>query len=213
MNPSIFKSYDIRGLSPGELDETAARRIGKALGQMCKPKHVVVGHDMRATSNALEEALIDGLLSSGTTVTQIGLCSTPMFNFAIGEAGGAYDLGVMVTASHNPASYNGFKITRGDNLPIGSGSGMEELRDIAISDEPILDSAKQGALTQDDDVLERYVARVLELAGLPKKLPSWRIAMDAGNGMDGYVLPKLTKRLIRALTNILAQSTQGVWVQ
>lgn len=196
MEPGIFKSYDIRGKAPEEIDETVARRLGKVLSRLYQPKKVVVGHDMRETSTALEQALVEGFTASGVNVVRIGLCSTPMFNFSIGEAGDAYDLGVMVTASHNPGIYNGFKLTRAQCVPIGQGSGMEEVRAMMISEEPLLDQVSAGKVTQDTELMERYIARVLNLAALPSKLPAWRIAIDAGNGMNGIVLPRLTKRLV-----------------
>lgn len=198
MNASIFKAYDIRGVSPQDFDAADAGRIGKAIGKLFSPKRVVVGRDMRSTSPELEAALIEGLRTQGADIVTVGLCSTPMYNFAIGEAadaGTGYDLGVMVTASHNPAQYNGFKITMGDNLPVGQGAGMEELHNLAMSEQPIPDAATQGEISEDTGLLERYVERVWALSGLSGNFEGWRIAVDAGNGMDGYVLPKLARKL------------------
>jgi phosphomannomutase len=198
MNPSIFKAYDIRGRSPEELDAADARRISQAIASRFAPKRVVVGHDMRKTSPMLEDALVDGLRSQGVNVVRIGLCSTPMFNYAIAEADGAYDLGVMVTASHNPAQDNGFKITLGDNLPVGMGSGMESIRDIALGDLPMPEAAERGTVGEDPDVLDRYVDAMWKLSGLQGEFEGWRISVDAGNGMNGYVLPKLARKLRHA---------------
>lgn len=199
MTPSIFKAYDIRGRSPEELDAADALRIGKAIGVRFAPKRVVVGHDMRRTSPALEEALIEGLRSQGADVVRIGLCSTPMFNFAIAEANGGYDLGVMVTASHNPAHDNGMKITLGDNLPVGMGSGMESLRDLALGDMPMPDAANRGGEEEDPALLDRYVEAIWHMSDLDHESTSnwegWRISVDAGNGMNGHVLPKLMRKL------------------
>ncbi|HVM90304.1 MAG TPA: phosphomannomutase/phosphoglucomutase [Verrucomicrobiae bacterium] len=195
MSPSIFKAYDIRGLSPGELDAAFAGRLGKCLAKQFSPKRVVVGHDMRLTSEELEQALVDGLTSQGVHVIRIGLCSTPMFNFAIAEADGTYDLGVMVTASHNPSKYNGFKITRGDCLPVGEGAGMEELRDLALSDTLLPDANVRGGVGDDPEVLERYVDAVWMRARLAGEFEGLTLCIDAGNGMDGVVLPKLTRKL------------------
>lgn len=149
----------------------------------------------------LEDALVDGLRSQGTDVVRVGLCSTPMFNFAIAEAADAtdhYDLGVMVTASHNPAHDNGMKITLGDNLPVGMGSGMESLRDLALADMPMPDAAKRGGESEDTGLLERYVEAIWNFSGLSGDFEGWRISMDAGNGMDGHVLPKLARKLTNA---------------
>ena len=192
---SIFKSYDIRGLAPEEIDESVARRLAKCLATLYHPKHVVVGHDMRLTSERLEEAFIEGLVVSGVSVTSIGRCSTPMFYYAVGSGEGAYDLGVMITASHNPGPYNGFKLVHGDLRPIGQGSGMEEIRDLVIGETPIIEEETYGTVITDDTVLDRYIERVTSLAALPSDLPEWNLAIDAGNGMNGVVLPALTRKL------------------
>lgn len=196
MKPSIFKAYDIRGLSPGEISASDANKIGQSIAKHFKPKHVVIGKDMRLTSDELERELVEGFLSQGVHVTRIGLCSTPLFNFAIGSSGGKYDLGVMVTASHNPASYNGFKITGRDNVPVGKGTGMEEIRDLAISPQQIPLSGKaRGSSDKDNSVLERYIEHVFDSVHLPESLEKMKIAIDAGNGMNGMVLPAIQKRL------------------
>lgn len=198
MDPSlagVFKAYDIRGVSPEQIDASFARKLGRAIALQLHPQRVLVGRDMRTTSLELEAALIEGLTSFGVEVTRIGLCSTPMFNATVGMAGGAYDLGVMVTASHNPGKYNGFKIVRGDCLPIGRGSGMEGLCQAFFSDESEVPSLPIGSVKEDPGALDRYVERVLDLAGLPPKMSPMKIAIDAGNGMAGAVLPRLLARL------------------
>lgn len=196
MQPSIFKSYDIRGLSPQEIDASTAERLGRTLACLYKPRHVVVGHDMRTTSPELEAALITGLTEQGVQVTRIGLCSTPMFYFAVGEANGKYDLGIMVTASHNPAKYNGFKLVKGDCQPIGQGSGMEEIRELACSDTELRgEGVVRASVQEDGEVKRRYLDHIFRLANLPSELPRWSVAIDAGNGMNGYILPEFVKRL------------------
>lgn len=196
MLPSIFKSYDIRGLAPQEIDIKSAKRIAETLAHLYKPKHILVGRDMRTTSPELEAALIEGLTSFGVNVTRIDLCSTPMFYFAVGERNGAYDLGVMVTASHNPAEYNGFKLVKGDCQPIGQGSGMEELREAACSGIGYqVSNIEKGTVSEDPQVLTRYLDHIFKLANLPKEIPAWSVAIDAGNGMNGHILPEFAKRL------------------
>lgn len=196
MIPSIFKSYDIRGLAPQEIDASVAKRLGETLAHLYKPKHVLVGHDMRTTSPELEASLIEGLTSMGVSVTRIGLCSTPMFYFAVGEGNGMYDLGIMVTASHNPAKYNGFKLVKGDVQPIGQGSGMEEIRDMACGgSECVAVRAEKGHVSIDEHVRERYLDHIFKLAQLPSDLPTWSVAIDAGNGMNGHILPEFMKRV------------------
>lgn len=191
---SVFKAYDIRGLSPEQIDGAFARRLGKAIVARFSPRKILVGRDMRTTSFALESALIDGLTSSGVDVVRIGLCSTPMFYAMVGMAHREFDLGIMVTASHNPGKYNGFKLVRGDCLPIGEGSGMEDVRDAFLAEKEIV-SDRTGSVVDDPTALDRYVELVVKLAALPEGMPQIKIAIDAGNGMAGAVLPRLISSL------------------
>ncbi len=190
---SAFKAYDIRGLSPETIDSAFARRLGKAIAYRYQPKKVLVGRDMRTTSFPLEAALIESLTASGVDVVRIGLCSTPMFNILLGLANHEYDLGVMVTASHNPGKYNGFKLTLGDCLPVGEGNGMEELRD-AFLEEKESPSSRSGTAVDDPGAMERYIEHILSVARLPASMPKIKVAIDAGNGMAGAILPRLLSK-------------------
>ena len=191
---SAFKAYDIRALSPETINSAFAKRLGKAIASQYAPKTVMVGRDMRTTSFALEASLIEALTSSGIDVIRIGLCSTPMFNVLLGLSHGEVDLGVMVTASHNPGKYNGFKIAHGNCLPVGEGSGMEELRDAFLAEKTV-ESKRNGMVSDDPTALDRYVDHILTVANLPDQMPITRVAIDAGNGMGGAVLPRLLARL------------------
>lgn len=195
MSSSVFHAYDIRGLAPGELDSAFSARLARAVVREFHPKKVVVGRDMRLTSPDLEAALVDELTKNGVDVVRIGLCSTPMFNVVVGLEDGKVDLGIMVTASHNPGKYNGYKLVKGDMTPIGQGSGMEELEASSMKDKPLPPVEKTGVVTDDPSALARYVDRIIELADLPAEMPSMKVAIDAGNGMGGAVLPELLKRL------------------
>src|SRR5687767_2310811 len=116
---SIFKAYDVRGLYPKELDEETARRLGFAFGRSLGGSGtVVVGRDMRPSGVPLSEALVDGILRSGCSVLEIGLITTPTLYFVVGSRGAKG--GIMITASHNPAQYNGFKLCGEGAVPIGS---------------------------------------------------------------------------------------------
>jgi len=192
---SVFHAYDIRGVSPDVIDEDFARRLGNACVAEFSPSHVCIGRDMRGTSVHLEKELIDALLAHGVNVTRIGLCSTPMFHVSVGLANGTYDLGIMVTASHNPAEFNGFKFVRGDVSPIGQGNGMEELKNAFFEHGDDTGSGGRGELTDDKDALKTYVSYMIKLAKLPPDMPKMRVALDAGNGMAGVVLPELIQRL------------------
>jgi phosphomannomutase len=191
---SVFKAYDIRALSPEEIDPDFARTLGQAAAAHFGSKRVMVGRDMRLTSGALEAALIEGLTTSGVDVVRIGLCSTPMFNILLGLSNGGFDLGIMITASHNPGKYNGFKIAMGDCRPVGEGSGMEELRDAFLASKTI-DSGRIGSVEDDPGALDRYVEHVIKLARIPSDMPKMKLAIDAGNGMGGAILPTLISKL------------------
>jgi len=205
----LFKAYDIRGLAPEQINAEFARRLARAVCIRFDPKRVLVGRDMRTTSFALESALIQELTLLGVGVVRAGLCSTPMFYAVVGMAQAQeskvesrdsnfelqpFDLGIMVTASHNPGKYNGFKIIRGDCLPVGEGSGMEELRD-AFEQDAKPTAHGSGQVVDDPEALDHYVDLVINEAHLSAKLPQTKIAIDAGNGMAGSVLPRLLSKL------------------
>lgn len=195
MTSGIFKAYDIRGLSPQELDAAIAGRIGQAIGAIYKPRRVMVGRDARETSEMLEAALVEGLRSQGVNVVLIGLCSTPMFNFAVASSQGTYDIGIMITASHNPKEYNGMKLALPDNRPIALGSGLEKIRDIVVSDQPLFISSEHGGLEKDDSVLDRYAEAIWTAADMEDDYHDWHIAIDCGNGMNGITSPKFKQYL------------------
>ncbi len=180
----IFKAYDVRGTVPDQLNETIARKIGLAFQHVLDADDralgntVVVSRDMRSHSTGLAEALIDGLLAAGLDVLDIGLATTPMNYFAIGHFKAAG--GVQVTASHNPAKYNGFKFSRHGALPVSGDHGIALMeRKVAEGDLP--ESAQRGQRTT-GDVAEAYREHVLSFLrpGDGKKL---KVAVDASNGM------------------------------
>lgn len=209
----LFKAYDIRGLSPEEIDGGFAARLGAALVAEFQPKTVLVGRDMRRTSVELEDRLVHAFVERGVQVVRIGQCSTPLFNVSVGLGNGKYDLGVMVTASHNPAAYNGFKLVRGDVSPIGQGSGMEELEKRfntleGKEAEGVMEA--RGSVTDDPDALAHYLDRIFSLVDVTK-LPPMKIAIDAGNGMAGVVLPAFMKRLPQMTFHALYMDPDGTF--
>ena len=131
-NPAIFKAYDIRGVYGVDLDDETAYQIGYSYAQMRKREmpldrvlQIVVGADMRLSSPALKKKLNQGLINGGVNVVDIGLASTPTFYFAVANYN--YDGGVLVSASHNPKEYNGFKLVRQKALPMSGEGGLYEL--------------------------------------------------------------------------------------
>src|SRR3954471_750740 len=188
---ALFKTYDIRGVTPTELTPDLAYRIGRALVLELSVDTVVVGRDMRTTSQLLAASLIDGIRDSGADVTDVGLVSTDALYFAVGKYG--YPAGVMITASHNPPEYNGFKICRAEARPVSFDGSIRQIRDRAIANEfPDL-ADKRGDLFA-KEVLEAYADHVLRMVDINTIKPL-NIAIDAGNGMAGKTAPTVFSRL------------------
>ncbi len=194
----IFKAYDIRGLVDTELSEELAWSIGHAFAYLLEKKGValsgrslVVGYDMRKTSIPFAKKVVEGILARGVSVVDIGLTSTPVFNFACAHYG-AHAGGIMITASHNPSEYNGFKMTYENGLALGAGSGMEELRELVMQNFREIKEEK-GSYTK-HNVVDEYVAYILSLVDTTKIKPM-KIVVDAGNGMASVSIPKLLEKL------------------
>ena len=185
----IFKSYDIRGLVPDELDEGAAEAVGTAFATMTGARAVVTVHDMRTSSQPLAAAFARGVTAAGSDVVDGGLGSTDMLYYASGRL----DLpGAMLTASHNPAKYNGIKLCRAGARPIGQDTGLAELREMACGGTPAA-AAKPGTV-RSRDLLSGYVDYLRALVDLSGIRPL-KVAVDAGNGMAGHTVPKVFEGL------------------
>lgn len=193
----IFKAYDIRGIYPDELSEKTARLVGKGLASLLQKENpdqkleLVVSRDMRPSSDSLREQVIKGLLESGVDVVDIGMQTTPTFYFAVGFYN--YDGGLQITASHNPAEYNGLKMVRAKGRPIGGGSGMEKLVEI-ILDKDFIEAETEGELTTKDDVLEIQVKEVLKNVDVDQIKP-FKIVVDAGNSVGALDMQAIFKEL------------------
>jgi phosphomannomutase len=185
---SVFKAYDVRGLAPGELDADLARRIGRATARHLGARALAVGRDARTSSPELAEALAAGLNDEGVEVVDLGLVGTPMVYFAVEDLG--LDGGVMVTASHNPAAYNGFKICREHAIPVGGDTGLARIEALAAAPAGPPRAPRGGRRRA--DVRERYVGHLLALA---EGAPRLRVAIDCGNGMAAVGLEPLLERL------------------
>ena len=157
----IFKAYDIRGVCPDELDEEIAFKIGRALGQILNEGPLALGRDMRLSSPRLAASCGEGIRSSGIDVVDVGMISTPADYFAIANydhAGGA-----MVTASHNPARYNGFKLSGREARPVGSDSGLAEIEKLVDSGE--FTERNHRGKRRTLDIADDYRENVLRFAG------------------------------------------------
>jgi len=189
-DPTIFKSYDIRGKVPEQLNAETAYAIGRAVATYLGPKTMAVGRDVRLSSDELAERLISGLTRSGVNVIDLGLVSTDGMYFAVGKYG--YDGGIMVTASHNPAAYNGFKICRADAVPLSGEQGIQQIRDI-IATGDYRDSSGVGKVMP-RDIADDYTAHALSFIDRDTLSPG-TIVIDAGNGIGGVILPGVFARL------------------
>ncbi len=194
MDQSIFKAYDIRGTYPQELDKKTAFDIGAAFAKYTKAKNIMVGEDARRSSPVLRGALIKGIVSTGANVIFAGCATTPLFYFAVASNKTA-DAGIMVTASHNPSKYNGFKLVWGDATPIQPAELLPLIGNpkSQIPNPKKISNSKQGKITK-INILDAYVKKVLSLVDV-KKIRPMKIVIDAGNGTAGITVEKLLQKL------------------
>lgn len=182
---TIYKAYDIRGMYPTTITEELAYKLGRALVVSFKTNKIIVGRDCRNGSKELATELLRGIVDQGAEAIDIGLCSTPMMNFA-----SVKDDVVMVTASHLMPPANGFKIFKKGGLPVGIENGLVEIKKL-VEKNAFPTPKTQGAFRR-DDVMPAYVKHVLSF---PKNIKPLKIVIDAGNGMAGYTLPFMFAQL------------------
>ncbi len=189
---ALFKAYDVRGVYPDELNAGIAYTTGRALVAYLQPEQVAVGRDMRVSGEVLSAALMDGIRDQGADVVDVGLVSTDALYFAAGKHG--YAAGVMITASHNPPRYNGFKICREGARALSMEEGIGQIRDLVVSgsfsDPP---NGRRGDLSQ-KDVLRAYVEQAVSFVDV-RSISPLKIVVDAGNGMAGLTIPMLFEHL------------------
>jgi phosphomannomutase len=185
---SIVKAYDIRGVVPDQLDEGVAELVGAAFVQLTGARTIVTVHDMRATSGPLADAFGRGAASQGADVLATGLGSTDMLYYASGDLGVP---GAMVTASHNPAQYNGIKLCYAGAKPVGIDTGLREIQDLA--ERSLVPAASPGTVTA-LDLLPGYADQLRKLVDISGIRPL-KVVVDAGNGMAGYTVPKVFEGL------------------
>ncbi len=189
----IFKAYDVRGTYPDQVDETVAEKIGRAFRVVLDDVDdgsggtVVVSRDMRSHSEPLAEALIEGLLASGLDVVDIGLATTPMNYFAVGHLG--TDGGIAVTASHNPARYNGFKFSRREARPVSGTHGIPTIEE-AVRSGDFPPSSRRGE-RRTATVFDAYSRHVLSFLHRPADARPLKVAVDCANGMGSIYRPIL----------------------
>ena len=187
---SSFKAYDIRGQLPHEINPEIAYRVGNATAEYLSAKKMILGRDIRASSKELSESMASGLMDAGVDVIDIGECGTENVYYATGELKSCG--GVMVTASHNPSDYNGFKIVSENAKPISSETGLLDIRKIAESDKRLI-SELRGNLEQ-RDLNQSYVRKVLSFID-PDSLSKLKVVMTPGNGGAGVYAEYISKNM------------------
>ena len=186
---TCFKAYDIRGKLGTELNEEIAYKIGRAYGQIYQPKTVVVGCDVRLTSEGLKQATIRGLNDAGVNVLDLGMTGTEEVYF------GAFHLdvqgGIEITASHNPMDYNGMKLVRENARPISADTGLKDIQALAESEQ--FDEVSQKGTSQKYNILPEFVEHLLTYID-PKKIRPLKLVMNAGNGAAGHAVDAIEEK-------------------
>ena len=197
INIECFKAYDVRGQIPNQLNADVCYRIGNATAAFLRADSVVVGRDMRLTSKEFADAVISGLTDAGVDVLDIGLCGTEMVYFATAHknAGG----GIMVTASHNPADYNGLKIVREEARPVSADSGLAAIRELAESDER--QRAGNAGKVHAVDILDDYIEHMLSYVDVARLEPL-KLLVNPGNGCAGVAVDALERHLPFKMTKL-----------
>lgn len=185
---TCFKAYDIRGRLGDELNEDIAYRIGRAYGEFAQPKTVVLGGDVRLSSESLKQALAEGLRDAGTDVLDIGLSGTEEIYFATAYL--ELDGGIEVTASHNPMDFNGMKLVREQAKPISGDSGLRDIQTLAENNvfQPV-EASRRGSYQQ-TSTLSAYVAHLMSYIN-PAHFTPLKLVVNSGNGAAGHVIDEL----------------------
>lgn len=190
IDPSIFKAYDIRGVYPQQLNEDLAHQVGRAFVAYLGAKRIAVSRDMRLSSPSLAAAFIDGALTQGADVVDLGMLGTDMLYYAV--ARDELDGGAQITASHNPKQYNGMKLVRAQAFPLSGDAGISDIREM-ILDARIPDAGTRGQRSE-TALLDDYIDHVMSFID-PAVIRPFNLVLDAGSGMAGLVAPPLFDRL------------------
>src|SRR3989344_3902167 len=190
VHPGIFKSYDIRGVYGKEIFDETGVAVGKAFAKVLQPKTVIVGRDARISSPALHDALIQGLTSVGVNIIDVGMVSTDMYYFACATKKLP---GIMITASHNPKEYNGFKMVRQIPYLLSGDEGIQDIKKL-IEDDTFPPIAKTPGKVETWQVMPEFIQKMLSLVDTAKLKPM-KILCDTANGMVGPTLTELLKHI------------------
>jgi phosphomannomutase len=191
INPSIFKAYDVRGLYPSEVNEEAARQIGRAFVHYLDASRIAVSRDMRLSSPSVAQAFIEGALGQGADVVDYGMMGTDMLYYAV--ARDEHDGGVQITASHNPKEYNGIKMVGRGAFPLSGDEGINDIRDMLAAGSLPAAADRSGQLSH-KDVRDEYTDHVMSFVD-PSIIKPFNVVLDGGSGIAGMVAPRLFARL------------------
>lgn len=205
-----FKAYDIRGKVPSELNSDLAYKVGRAYSKLIGAKKIVIGHDVRESSEEISNALANGLMESGVDVIDIGLCGTEMIYFSTPFLNA--DGGIMITASHNPPEYNGMKFVKRDSVPVGYSSGLNEVEKMILNDQFDPISSIRGNYNK-IDVMNDFINNLKKFFQSDKIKP-FTVVVNAGNGCAGLALdalePYLPINMIKIFNEPNSQFPNGV---
>ena len=191
ISPDIFKAYDVRGVYPSEINETAARLIGRAFVAYLNASRIAVSRDMRVSSPALAQAFIAGALEQGADVVDYGMCATDMLYFGVVRDG--LEGGAQITASHNPKQYNGVKMVRREAFPLSGDAGIGEIHEMVTLGTIPAPTRPPGKI-ETTSLLDDYADKVLSFID-PAAIKPFNVVLDGGCGMAGLVAPRLFDRL------------------
>ena len=199
INPAIFKAYDIRGIYNQDFDDNLAYLLGQAFVELRKNDGdkkdeqltIAIAHDMRLSSAALKENLIKGLLEAGANVVDLGLIATPTFYFTVGHYN--YDGGIIISASHNPKEWNGFKLVRAKAEPVSGESGIDFLKERVLENN-FRPGLEKGILTENNDALTESLSYALSFVK-EEGIKPLKIVVDTANGMGAVYLKELFSKL------------------
>jgi len=198
MNPdAVFKAYDIRGRTDiGELDAELFRKTGHAFVTLLQAEEVAVGRDVRESSPGLFAGLAEGINQAGSDVIDLGEVPTDLVYFYTGK----YSVpGAIITASHNPAEYNGLKLCRAGAAPVGADTGLAEIKEIVLRGD--IEIAPRGGIVREVDAVDDYVDHLLSIVD-SSSIGPLRVAVDGGNGMAGVTVTRVFERLAATLDGL-----------
>ena len=186
----MFRAYDIRGVYGKDLTPEIAETIAKGFGiYIGKNKNLAVGRDIRIGSTELKNAVVQGLTSTGCHVIDFGIVTTPLMYFGIAHQ--KKDGGIMITASHNPAQWNGLKLCREKGIIVGEGSGIEKIKEI-ISKREFIETVKKGKIEAYEGIVDEYDKFISRKIRIERKL---KVILDTGNSVPGIVAPRVFREM------------------